>query len=82
MSLMQKLFLTPIPRRTHEAIHRWANGAVIPLVILLGGTRRVLETATSPFEEYLGVAVTLAVALGWAAVFANALPANRRPDVH
>lgn len=80
MSLLRKVFLTRIPRHTHEALHRWANGAIIPLAILVGGTLRVLATATTPFEEYLGIAVTLGVALGWAAVFVNALPGRRRPE--
>ncbi len=82
MSLVRKVFLTPVPRRTHETIHRWINGAVIPCVILAGGACRVFATATTPFEEYVGVAVTAAVALGWAAVFVHALPERRRPDAH
>ena len=74
MSLVKRVLWTPIPRRMHESVHRWANGAVIPLAILLGGTYRVLATAQTPFEEYLGVAVTAGVALGWAAVFVHVLP--------
>lgn len=74
MSLVKRVLWARIPRRAHESIHRWANGAVIPLVILLGGTYRVLNIATTPFEEYIGFAVTASVALGWAAVFVHALP--------
>lgn len=80
MSLIRKVFTTPIPRRTHLAIHRWVNGAVIPCAILAGGAGRVFATAATPFEEYVGLAVTAAVALGWAAVFVHALPERDGPD--
>jgi len=74
MSLVKRVLWARIPRRAHESMHRWANGAVIPLAILLGGTYRSLTTAATPFEEYIGVAATASVALGWAAVFVHALP--------
>ena len=80
MSLVRRALWARIPRRVHESIHRWANGAVIPLVILLGGTYRVLTTAATPFEEYIGVAATASVALGWAAVFVHALPLRHGPS--
>lgn len=78
MSLVKRFLGARIPPRTHEMMHRWVNGAVIPLAILLGGTYRVLTTAATPFEEYIGVAVTACVALGWAAVFVHSLPPRHR----
>lgn len=80
MSLIRRILWARIPRRTHEAIHRWANGAIIPLAILCGGTHRVFATAATPFEEYVGIAATTSVALGWAAVFVHAVPVRGRQE--
>ena len=81
MSLMKKIFLSRIPRRAHASLHRWANGVVIPLLFVLGGTYRALTTAATPFEEYLGIVATAALALGWAAVFVHALRVRPQPAV-
>lgn len=80
MSLVRRVLWTRAPQRAHESVHTWANGAVIPLAILLGGTYRVLSTAATPFKEYIGFASTASVALGWAAVFVHALPLRNRPS--
>ena len=73
-NLMKLLRFSVIPDTpaTRE-VFKWMNFVVIPLFFLFVGLYRVWSTATTPFEEFLGVAVAVGLALLWP-IFVNALP--------
>ena len=62
---LSKLLKTEFPRWPFQ----WANLTVVPLAIMFGGCYRVWATASSPFEETLGVMTAISLALLWAVCF-------------
>lgn len=76
MYLMKKLLQTEIPRWPFKA----ANIAIVPIGIMIAGCCRVWATANTPFEEFSGVLLVIAVALLWAICFGVVLVASERQE--
>jgi hypothetical protein len=73
-NLMKRLHFTVIPDGpvTREIL-KWMNYVVIPMLFLFAGLYRVFATASTPFEEYLGVTIAIGFALIWP-IFVSILP--------
>ena len=72
-----RIKVLPDDPATHELL-TWFNYVVVPIVFMFAGLHRAWSTATTPFEEYVGVTVAVGFALLWP-VFVSALP--KRKDV-
>ena len=75
MFQVRKLLRTEIPRWPFQL----ANLTIAPLAIMFGGCYRVWATATSPFEETLGIMAAISLALLWAALFGSILVPPQAP---
>lgn len=73
-NLMKRLHFHVIPDTpaTRE-VFRWMNFVVVPLCFMFMGLFRAWSTATTPFEEYLGVTIAVGFALIWP-IFVASLP--------
>ena len=74
MSWIKNLLLTEVPLWPFRA----ANFVIVPLAIMIGGCLRVWATAQTPFEEFSGVVLVIAVALLWILCFGFVLPPKQR----
>ena len=55
-----------------------ANRVLIPIAIMAFGMWRTWSTAQTPFEQTVGLLLSIAVALMWGTYFAVASPHNTR----